>query len=197
MNKRGTAVAAGAIIIVGVVGGSILSNQREPVRRRSIPQRQGSVEIVSVQIGDLRSTVTITGEKSKVEEAVRVIERLVLLAKAGRAVDESDVLYALGHDSRPEDESPGPADFGGRTIRVEKGAVRPKSAANVTEWRGFTTSRIGESGCKTAYPTVPAIPWRIVGTCARSPKTASCLHKFSRVWNKTRCFSPIVFGQMA
>jgi multidrug efflux pump subunit AcrA (membrane-fusion protein) len=61
MNKRGAAVAAGAIIIVGVVGGSILSSQREPVRRRTIPKRQESVETMSAQIGDLRTTLTITG----------------------------------------------------------------------------------------------------------------------------------------
>lgn len=78
------------------------------------------------------STVTITGEKPQVEEAVRVIERLVLLARAGRAVDESDVLYALGSDSRPDEEAPDPVGLGGRAIRVEKGTIRPKSAGQAS-----------------------------------------------------------------
>jgi phosphate starvation-inducible PhoH-like protein len=78
------------------------------------------------------STVTISGEKLRVEEAMRVIERLVTLAKAGRAVDESDVLYALGQDSDPEEEAADPARFDGRAIRVEKGVIRPKSGGQAS-----------------------------------------------------------------
>jgi len=74
------------------------------------------------------STVVISGERADVEEAERVIGRLAHLAKTGRPVDESDVLYALGQTSTSEGEPPDPAGLGGRAIRVEKGVIRPKSA---------------------------------------------------------------------
>lgn len=74
------------------------------------------------------SLVAIRGERSEVEAAVRVLERLVSLAKTGRAIEESDVLYALGENSEGpgvNEESDGLDD---RAIRVEKGVIRAKSA---------------------------------------------------------------------
>jgi phosphate starvation-inducible PhoH-like protein len=73
------------------------------------------------------SLVTVKGQKQAVDEALRVIERLVHIAKSGRAVDEDDVLRALG-EAAPDDAGDGATGRSeGRTIRVEKGIIRPKS----------------------------------------------------------------------
>jgi len=73
------------------------------------------------------STVTIVGEKAEVEGAARVIEHLLGIARSGRAVEESDVLYAIGEGSEPE-AAGGRGDLDDRAVRVEKGLIRAKSA---------------------------------------------------------------------
>ncbi len=73
------------------------------------------------------SLVTVKGEKPAVESALRVIERLVAIARTGRAVDEDDVLRALGEGASDDGRDAKPGYAEGRTIRVEKGVIRPKS----------------------------------------------------------------------
>ena len=71
--------------------------------------------------------VTVKGGKTEVEAAERVLERLVDLAKDGRAVDESDVLFAIGEEDAKDAPGVDKRDPESRAIRVEKGVVRPKS----------------------------------------------------------------------
>jgi phosphate starvation-inducible PhoH-like protein len=106
------------------------------------------------------STVTISGEKSKVEEAARVIESLISLAKAGRAVEESDVLYALEQGTGPKDGASGIEGLEGRAIRVGKGAIRPKSAGQASYVDAIKTYdlvfAIGPAGTGKTYLAVAA-----------------------------------------
>lgn len=104
------------------------------------------------------SAVTITGERSDVEAAVRVLERLLTLAKTGRALDENDVLYALGGASVALEEGPEPAGAPGRAIRVEKGVIRPKSAGQALYLDAITqydlVFAIGPAGTGKTYLAV-------------------------------------------
>lgn len=73
------------------------------------------------------SLVTIKGSAHNVKKAVATLERLLDLAKSGRAVSEDDVLYALGGDAGKEALAEGRGTLDSRAIRVEKGTIRPKS----------------------------------------------------------------------
>lgn len=61
MNKRVAAIAAVLIIVAGFVLGSILTNQKKPVKRRQRPKQQELIETMNVVSGDIRTVVTITG----------------------------------------------------------------------------------------------------------------------------------------
>jgi phosphate starvation-inducible PhoH-like protein len=104
------------------------------------------------------STVTITGDRPQVEEAVRVLDRLLSLAKMGRAVDENDVLYALGEDLLSEEEGRRETRFDGRAVRVEKGVIRPKSAGQARYVEAIKTYdlvfAIGPAGTGKTYLAV-------------------------------------------
>lgn len=104
------------------------------------------------------SLVTIQGQKSDVEDAVRVLKRLVSLAKSGRAVDESDVLYAIDGGSSEGRAGAETGDPGSRAIRVEKGVIRPKSAGQaryVDAIRGYDiVFAIGPAGTGKTYLAV-------------------------------------------
>ncbi len=104
------------------------------------------------------SLVTVQGQKSDVEDAVRVLKRLVSLAKSGRAVDESDVLYAINGGSSEGRAGAEASDPGSRAIRVEKGVIRPKSAGQaryVDAIRGYDiVFAIGPAGTGKTYLAV-------------------------------------------
>ena len=61
MNRRIAAIVALLIVISGFVVGSILSNQKKPVRRFQRPKQQEQIKTMAVESGDIRTTVTITG----------------------------------------------------------------------------------------------------------------------------------------
>jgi phosphate starvation-inducible PhoH-like protein len=73
------------------------------------------------------SLVTIRGGSSDVSAAIKVLERLLGVAKKGRVVDEADVIYALGDDSEERGVKEEAGDLDARAIKVEKGVIRPKS----------------------------------------------------------------------
>ncbi len=104
------------------------------------------------------SLVTIQGQKPDVEDAVRVLKRLVSLAKSGRAVDESDVLYAINGGSSEGRAGTEAGDPGSRAIKVEKGVIRPKSAGQaryVDAIRGYDiVFAIGPAGTGKTYLAV-------------------------------------------
>ncbi len=61
MNRRKAIIIAAAIIVVGLIISMILSNQREPVRRRRIPTKQAEVTTMVIQNSTLRTTLDLTG----------------------------------------------------------------------------------------------------------------------------------------
>lgn len=67
MNKRIAAIVAALIIITGIIIGSVLSNQKKPLRRRQTPKKLEQVETMRVESGDVRSTITITGPLSALD----------------------------------------------------------------------------------------------------------------------------------
>jgi phosphate starvation-inducible PhoH-like protein len=73
------------------------------------------------------SLVTIKGSTSDVRKAVATLEKLLEVARKGRAVSEDDVLYALGGNGAKDGEKETSRDLESRAIRVEKGVIRPKS----------------------------------------------------------------------
>ncbi len=83
-------------------------------------------ERLSARLHVRDSVVTIKGARAEVGVAVKVLDRLAVIAGRGRAVDENDVLFAIAEAAGGVEgtESEG-LDKG--SIRVEKGVIRPKS----------------------------------------------------------------------
>jgi len=61
MNRRKAIIIAVAIIAGGLVISRILSNQREPVKRRQIPKKQAEVTTAVIQNADITTTLNLTG----------------------------------------------------------------------------------------------------------------------------------------
>jgi len=60
-NKNRMWLIALIVIILGVVLGVVLSRQKEPMRRRSTQARQKPIKILTVENGDIKTDVTMTG----------------------------------------------------------------------------------------------------------------------------------------
>ncbi|MDZ7860050.1 MAG: efflux RND transporter periplasmic adaptor subunit [Candidatus Krumholzibacteriota bacterium] len=61
MNKRRSLIITAVIIAAGIIISVMLSNQRDPVSRRSKPAAAERVSTVSSRSSDIRTTVTISG----------------------------------------------------------------------------------------------------------------------------------------
>ena len=60
---------------------------------------------LNVVIVDRDGVVKITGEKSKVQRAVRLVNDLVALSERGNILDEQNVGYALEMDAQDQDNA--------------------------------------------------------------------------------------------
>lgn len=61
MNKRRSLIITAVIIAAGIIISVMLSNQRDPVSRRSKPAATERVSTISARNSDIRTTVTISG----------------------------------------------------------------------------------------------------------------------------------------
>lgn len=101
LNKKLTIIITIAIIITGFLIKSILSNQKETIKRRPMKQNERQLNIVTIQNEDIQTRITIAGHLyayDKVEiyaEVSGILLNTPKRFKAGTRFDEGEILIQI------------------------------------------------------------------------------------------------------
>ncbi|MFO7914181.1 MAG: efflux RND transporter periplasmic adaptor subunit [Candidatus Krumholzibacteriales bacterium] len=93
MNRRKSLITAGLIIVIGIILSAVLTSRRQPVSRRSRPDRAQRVKTILTEKKDMRTTVTISGPLS-------ALDRVEVYAEVGGVLQPTGKRFKPGNSFR-------------------------------------------------------------------------------------------------
>lgn len=90
MNRRKSLITAGLIIVIGIILSAVLTSQRQPVSRRSRPEKAQQAKTILAGKKDIRTTVTISGP-------LRALDRVEVFAEVSGVLQQTGKRFKPGN----------------------------------------------------------------------------------------------------